>query len=316
MMPGLRIVAAVVVGAALAWSAVPVIAQMELGVIKGQVLDEAGAPIEGVTIRLANVDRGREVTLKTGKDGRFYRRGLQAVEYAMTVEKEGYQAISDTVKLVAGSDRNFDFKLARAAAGGSKEFQAGVAAFGSGNFAEAASQFEAAVALAPAVPALHVNLAMAYLRLERTTDAVASLEKAAALGPNDASVQYQLGSAYVDLQAYDKAVAALRQGLAAKPDLARDALAAEATATLGAVYFAQGKVPEAEAEFKRVLTASPSHAAATLGMAKVHFSRGDVPRALEGFERVVTQHPGSPEAAQAATFIAELKKGNVQGGRP
>lgn len=316
MKRGLRVVAAAVVGAVLAWSAVPVIAQMELGVIKGQVLDDAGAPLEGVTIRLANVDRGREVTLKTGKDGRFYRRGLQAVEYALTVEKDGYQAISDTVKLVAGTDRNFDFKLARAAAGGSKEFQAGVAAFGSGNFAEAATQFEAAIAQAPTVPALHVNLALAYFRLKRTNDAVASLEKAGSLAPDDATVQYQLGSAYVDLQAYDQAVAALQKGLAARPDLAKDTLAAEATATLGAVYFAQGKVPEADAEFQRVLAASPNHAAATLGLAKVHFSRNDVARALEGFERVVAQHPGTPEAAQAATFIKELKKGHVQGGRP
>lgn len=308
-MSGRQLVAVAVVGVVLASGHAPVIAQMELGVIKGQVLDDAGQPLEGATIRLVNVDRGREVVLTTGKDGRFYRRGLQAVEYRMTVEKAGYQPINDSVKLVAGTDRNFDFKLAKAAAGGSKEFQAGVAAFNSGQFEQAVTQFQAAIAQAPAVPALHVNLAMAYFRLNRPADAVASLEQAAALGPGDAAVQYQLGSAYVDMQAYDKAVAALQRGLAARPDLARDALAAEATATLGAVYFAQGKVPEAEAEFQRVLAATPRHAAATLGMGKVHFSRNEVPKALEWFERVVAEHPGTPEATQAATFIKELRKG-------
>ena len=308
-MSGTRFVAAAVVGVVLAWSTAPAIAQMELGVIKGQVLDDAGQPLEGVKIRLVNVDRGREVVLTTGKDGRFYRRGLQAVEYKMTVEKDGYQSINDAVKLVAGTDRNFDFKLAKAAAGGSKEFQAGVAAFNAGNFDQAVTQFQAAIAQAPAVPALHVNLALAYFRLNRQADAVASLEQAAALGPGDAAIQYQLGSAYVDMQAYDKAVAALQRGLATKPDLAKDPLAAEATATLGAVYFAQGKVPEAEAEFQRVLAATPKHAAATLGMAKVFFSRNEVPKALEWFERVVADHPGTPEATQAATFIKELRKG-------
>ncbi len=308
-MSGMRFVAAAIVGVVLAWSTAPVLAQMELGVIKGQVLDDAGQPLEGVKIRLVNVDRGREVVLTTGKDGRFYRRGLQAVEYKMTVEKDGYQPINDAVKLVAGTDRNFDFKLAKAAAGGSKEFQAGVAAFNAGNFDQAVTQFQAAIAQAPAVPALHVNLALAYFRLNRQAEAVASLEQAAALGPGDAAIQYQLGSAYVDMQAYDKAVAALQRGLATKPDLAKDPLAAEATATLGAVYFAQGKVPEAEAEFQRVLTATPKHAAATLGMAKVFFSRNEVPKALEWFERVVADHPGTPEATQAATFIKELRKG-------
>lgn len=309
-----RLVAAVVVGAVLAWSAVPATAQMELGVIKGQVLDDAGQPLDGVKIRLVNVDRGREVVLTSGKDGRFYRRGLQAVEYEMTVEKPGYQPVADKVKLTAGTDRNFDFKLAKAAAGGSKEFQAGVTAFNAGQFEQAATQFQAAIAQAPSVPALHVNLAMAYFRLKRPADAVASLEQAAALGPNEVTIQYQLGSAYVDLQAYDKAAAALEKGLATKPNLASDALALEAASTLGAVYFAQGKVPQAETQFQQVLAAKPRAAGATLGMAKIHFSKGEVEKALALFDQVVADHPGSPEAAQAATFIKELRKGNVQGG--
>lgn len=310
----MRTLARAVVTLALLAATRPAAAQMELGVIKGQVLDEAGAPIDGVKIRLVNVDRGREVVLTSGKDGRFYRRGLQAVEYEMTVEREGYQPIADKVKLVAGTDRNFDFTLAKAAASGSKEFQAGVAAFSRGDFAAAATQFEAAVAQAPTVPALHVNLAMAYMRLNRASDAVASLEKAAALAPNDAPVHYQLGSAYVDLQAYDKAVAALEKGLAAKPNLATDALALEATTTLGAVYFAQGKGAEAEAQFQRVLAARPGAAGATLGLAKIHFSKGEVEKALALFDQVVATHPGTPEARQAETFIKELRKGPLQGG--
>jgi tetratricopeptide (TPR) repeat protein len=300
----------VVVGVALLCSATPSLAQMELGVIKGQVVDDAGQPLAGVAIKLVNVDRGREVVLTTGKDGRFYRRGLQAVEYELAVTKDGYQPVSDKIKLVAGTDRNFDFKLAKAAAAGSKEFQEGVAAFNAKDFALAAAKFEAAVAGAPTVAPLYVNLALAYFQLKRTAEAVASLERAALLAPTDAAVQFQLGSAYVDTQAYDKAVKALQTGLGSKPDLVRDAQASEAMATLGAVYFAQGKVAEAETEFQRVLAARPDQAAALLGMGKVHFSKNDVAKALELFERVVVAHPGTPEAAQAATFVKELKKGD------
>jgi tetratricopeptide (TPR) repeat protein len=286
------------------------VAQMELGVIKGRVVDDAGAPLADVTIRLVNTDRGREITLKTGKDGRFYRRGLQAAEYAISVQLDGYQPVNDKVRIVAGTDGDFDFKLAKAAAGGSKEFQEGVSAYNAGDFAAAAKRFEAAIAQSPTVPALHVNLALAYFQLKRPAEAVASLEKASALAPGDAAVQYQLGSAYVDAQAYDKAVAVLQKGLGSSPDLARDALAAEATATLGAVYFAQGKVAEAESAFLKVLAARPDSAAALLGMGKVHFSRNEVAKALELFEKVVAVHPGTPEAAQAATFVKELKKGD------
>jgi tetratricopeptide (TPR) repeat protein len=285
-------------------------AQMELGVIKGRVVDEAGKPLQGVVIRLIDGGRGREITITTDKDGRFYRRGLQVGGYELKVEHDGYQPVSNAVKIAGGSDSNYDFKLVKAAASGSKEFQEGVAAFGKGDFAAAAARFEAAIAQAPTVPALHVNLALTYFRLNRPAEGVASLEKAASLAPDDAAVQFQLGSAYVDMQAYDKAVAALEKGLAAKPAAAADPLALEAAATLGAVYFAQGKAAEAEAQFTKVLAAKPDSAAALLGMGKVHFSRSDVAKALELFEKVVASHPGTPEAAQAATFIKELKKGD------
>lgn len=306
----MRALAAAVV-AALTLAAVPgpAVAQMELGVIKGRIVDEAGTPLPGVTIRLVNTERGREVTITTDKDGRFYRRGLQAGEYALKVDHAGFQPIDDRIRLVAGTDRNFDFTLAKAAAAGSKEFQEGVAAYNAKDFAQAAAKFEAAIAGSPTVAPLYVNLALAYFQLKRTAEAIGALEKAASLAPADAAIQFQLGSAYVDTQAYDKAVTALRAGLAGASDLTRDAMAADATATLGAVYFAQGKVAEAEAEFQRVLAARPDNAAALLGAGKVHFSRNDTARALELFERVVTAHPGTPEAAQAATFVRELKKG-------
>src|SRR5690606_27475670 len=112
-------------------------------------------------------DRGRETIVKSDENGRFYRRGLQAVEYEIVVEKEGYQPIHDRLKLSAGMDRRFDFKLAKAAPAGAGEFQQGVAAYNAGDFANAARLFEEAIAKAPAVPELHVNLALAYFRLER-----------------------------------------------------------------------------------------------------------------------------------------------------
>ena len=84
-------------------------AQMELGVMQGTITDDGGRPLEGATVRLRDLERGRETTFKSDKNGRFYRRGLPAVEYEMVVEKDGYQPVKDKVKLVAGTDRRFDF---------------------------------------------------------------------------------------------------------------------------------------------------------------------------------------------------------------
>lgn len=284
------------------------LAQMELGVMQGTIVDDAGKPLEGATLRLRDLDRGREVVLKSDRSGKFYRRGLQAVEYEMAVEKEGYQPIKDRVKLVAGTDRRFDFKLAKATPVGAEEFQQGVAAYNKGDFAAAAKSFEGAVQKAPTVPDLYVNLALAYYRLNRSADAVAQLEKAASLGPDDVKIHFQLGSAYVEMQAYDKAIAAFEKGLAKRPDLAADPLAIEATSTLGAVYFAKGDNDKAIAQFERALAAKPGAAVPMLGLAKARFSKGEVEKALQLFEQVVTSHPGTPEATQAEAFIKELRK--------
>jgi tetratricopeptide (TPR) repeat protein len=282
-------------------------AQMELAVMQGTVTDETGKPLEDVTFRIKDTERGREVVVKSDKNGRFYRRGLQATEYEIAVEKEGYQPIRDKLRLNAGIDRRFDFKLAKAAAAGSAEFMEGVKAYNAGNFAEAARFFEAAVQKAPTVADLHVNLALAYFRLNRVPDAVAGLEKAASLAPNDPKVQFQLGSAYVDMKDLPKAAAAMEQGLSKVTD-PKDPLVYEARTTLGSVYFAQGAAEKAQQQYEQALTVQPDGATALLGLGKVHFSRSNVKEALAAFEKVVSAHPGTPQATEASTFIAELKK--------
>ena len=282
-------------------------AQMELGVMQGVVRDEAGQPLEDVTFRIRDVERGREIVVKSDKNGRFYRRGLQAVEYEIFVEKLGYQPIHDRIKLTAGMDRRFDFKLVRATPAGAGDFANGVKAYNAGDFQAAAQAFEAAVQKAPELPELHVNLALAYFRLSRAGDAVAQLEKAASLAPNDPHVQFQLGSAYVEMKDLPKAAAALEQGLAKSTD-PKDPLVYQAHVTLGAVYFASGNNDKAQQQFEQALVQQPDGPAALLGIGKVYFSKGDVKQALASFERVVAAHPGTPEATEAATFITELKK--------
>ena len=282
-------------------------AQMELAVMQGVVRDEAGKPLADVSFKIRDVERGREIVVKSDKDGRFYRRGLQAVEYEIAVEKDGYQPIHDRLKLTAGMDRRFDFKLVKAAPAGAGDFAEGVKAFNAGNFAAAATSFEAAVQKQPELPELRVNLALAYYRLSRTPDAVAQLEKAASLAPNDPHVLFQLGSAYVELKDLPKATAALEQGLAKATD-PKDPLVFDAHLTLGAVYFAANTPDKAQQQYEQALTLKPDAPNALLGLGKVQFSRNNPKEALATFERLVAAHPGTPEATEAQTFITELRK--------
>ena len=286
---------------------VTVAGQIELGVMQGIVKDDAGNPLEGVSFRIRDLERGREIVVKSDKNGRFYRRGLPAVEYEIFVEKEGYQPIHDKLKLSAGVDRRFDFKLARSAPAGAEEFARGVAAFNEGNFQAAAQAFEASVQKAPDLSEVRVNLALAYLRLSRTADAVAQLKRAAALNPDEPRVLFQLGDVYIELKELDEAAAALEKGLAMAQGLS-DPLAYDATVTLGAVHFARGDNDKAMTQFEKALAARPDTAAPKLGLGKVYFSKGDVDKALEFFRQVVSSAPGSAEAIEAEIYIKELEQ--------
>jgi len=291
------------------WSSTTIVSsQIELAAMVGTVTDEEGRPLEGVTVRLRDVERGREVEVETDEDGRFFRRGLRAIEYEIVVEKAGYQPIQDQLELNAGRELRFNFELVRAAPEGAEEFAIGVEAFNRGDNQAAVEAFEAALQKAPDVPEVHVNLGLAYLRLDRDAEAVEQLQQAATLAPDNPTVQFQLGGAYVEMQDLEKAAAALEHGLALQPDLT-DPLAWDATTTLAAVYFAQGENDRAIAEFEKALAARPGSPAATLGLGKAWFSKGDADQALELFEHVVASAPGSAEAAEAEAFIKELEKG-------
>ena len=208
--------------------------QMELAVINGTVTDEAGTPLEGVSLRLKDLERGSETIFQSDKNGRFYRRGLRAIEYEFVVEKPGFQPIRNKLKLSAGMDKRFSFKLVKSAPPGAEEFAKGVAAFNAGDNQAAVAAFEEAVRKAPEAPEVHVNLALAYIRVKRPTDAIAELEKASTMAPNEPRFLFQLGGAYVDAKQYPKAISAFESGLKLKPELT-DPLAFEATITLGAV---------------------------------------------------------------------------------
>ena len=299
----------VVVMAAVALSLGATVAsgQMELAVITGTVTDEAGAPLEGVSLRLKDLERGTETIFQSDKSGRFYRRGLKAIEYEFVVEKAGYQPIRNKLKLSAGMDKRFTFKLVKAAPPGAEEFAKGIAAFNAGDNQAAVASFEEAVRKAPDAPEVHVNLALAYLRVKRPDDAIAELEKASAMAPNQPKFLFQLGGAYVDAKQYPKAITAFETGLKLKPELT-DPLAFEATITLGAVYFAAGKVDESVARFTSALAARPDSSAAKLGLGKCAASKGDTDQALQYFQQVIATAPGTADATEAEAFVKALKK--------
>ena len=282
-------------------------AQGEMGSIQGTITDDGGKPLEGVVLKLHDPSKGRDFTAKTDKNGKYYKRGVMGATYDLSVELAGYKTVADKMRVSAGGEHRYDFKLAKGAPEGAKEFAQGFDAFNRGDNAAAAAFFEAALVKAPELPEIHVNLAVAYLRRGRNPAAVAQLEQAVKLAPDQPRIVFQLGGAYVEMRDWEKATGAFEQGLAKQPDL-KDQLALEATITLGAVYFAKGDIDKSIAHFEKALAAKPGNEILMLGLGKAYLSKGDTKKALELFQQVIDTAPGTGEAKQAAAFIASLKK--------
>ena len=288
------------------WAA-PVAAQVELTVFQGTITDEAGAPLDGVTIRLRDLERGTDTTLKSDKAGKFYRRGLRAIDYEMTVEKEGYQPINDKIRLTTASERRLEFKLAKASPAGSGEFAKATAAYNAGDFAGAAKLFEEVLAKSPNQPEARINLALAYLRLNKPAEAVAQLEQVAAGGNTDPRVQFQLGGAYVDMKELDKAVDGVRNGPCATAR-SEGSGRVGGGGDAGRGVFRQGRRRQGRRAVRegdrRASRDRRADARPRQGLRK----QGRRPEGTGVVRQSRRRHPGTPEAEQAAVFIKELRK--------
>ncbi|MFA6091364.1 MAG: tetratricopeptide repeat protein [Elusimicrobiota bacterium] len=103
---------------------------------------------------------------------------------------------------------------------------------------------------------LHLRLGYYLTQAGRLAEAVEALESAHKHWPENEEVSYFLSLGYDDLKKTDKAVALLRELLRAVPDN-RDA-----RFQLGAIFERDGKMPQAEEQFREILKKNPADAPA------------------------------------------------------
>ena len=91
---------------------------------------------------------------------------------------------------------------------------------GWGQFAQAVSEYEAAIKLAPSLPDLYLGLGDTYTHMLNWADAAAQYKKTLELAPGSLAAQAELGHAYVKLGEWKLAIDQLRQIPASAPQAA------------------------------------------------------------------------------------------------
>jgi tetratricopeptide (TPR) repeat protein len=254
--------------------------------VKGTCKDEAGKPIAGATVELANLDNGRKITTKTDTHGEYSSLAAGSGKYKVTlIGADGKPLFYfNNVSVQTGVENVVDFDFAKLKAEAAKQ-----------PTDEQRKEVEKVSKQNEKIKGLNALLQQAAQQKKENNyeAAVATLEQAAAQDQTHDIIYAQLGDAYLGVKkypeaetAYDKAIAlaapnskalgVYHSGLAlalaregkTDPGMAECDKAAQADpTTAGQCYFNQGailtnlgKADDANAAFDKAIAADPNRA--------------------------------------------------------
>jgi len=170
-------------------------------------------------------------------------------------------------------------------------FDQGQALYGEKKYAEAATMFEQALPLAKDKNQIAVltRLADSYDKAGQHDKALETYQKVVALNPNDANVHNSMGSVYAAMGKVPEAQAEFQKSAEIDP-----ANAAQAYYNLGAIMTNSGKLDEAAAAFKKATEINPKYADAYFLEAQALMGK-----ATMGPDGKVVPAAGTVEALQA-----------------
>jgi Flp pilus assembly protein TadD len=153
--------------------------------------------------------------------------------------------------------------------------------------------YEAARRLAPAEPAIHLNLGIHYERLGRHGDAFAAVAKAAELDPDLWNARFFLGSRLDMLHRPEEAVGHLQRAAELNPTFAQGKM------MLARVLVDLGRMDEAAVEVEQVLRWLELRRAPQYGsLAKTASQAGRDDLARQALEAGLAAHPGDQNLSQ------------------
>jgi len=300
--------------------------------IRGRVIDDKNAPVEGAEITITRIDIKGNYTVKTNKKGEYYHGGLPLGRFDVTVKKEGFQP--DQIKGVrppAGGahEENFTLKPGSGVLASDlteadrkdreaqaqeavkqkammeavkTEFDAGLNALKNNDYDTAVSAFKKAIEKDAEQPYVWANLATAYHKQKKHDDAIAAFEKAIALKADDPALLQNLGNVYAEKGLTEKAQEYFRKAADLNPQSA-----AISYYNLGVTFVNSGKSKEAAESFESSIKADPNYAESYYQMGICYVGLNKIADAKKAFEAYIKLTPDTENAKVAKDLLAALK---------
>lgn len=282
-----------------------------MGRIGGFVVDEAGKPIEGVTVKAtlpSSANRGPENTVSK-KDGEWGVGGISSGNWAIDFIKEGYETRSISIgisestrlrpieivmkKVVVVVDPNVVIK---------EKLTTGAELMNAGKFAEARALYEELAAAHPDVKEFKPLIARAYYGEGNKDKAFELLREVVAADPANVEVKMLLGTLLTEAGQAEEARAILASVEDAKVDDPTVLL------NIGIGLINEGKHDEALPWFNKAIAAFPDRADAYYYRGLSYVATGKMPEAKADLTKFIAiAPPDAPELATAKAMLDSIK---------
>jgi tetratricopeptide (TPR) repeat protein len=292
----------------------------QTGGVAGDAKDDKGAPMVGNPVLIERTDVKGTYKAKTDKKGHYIYIGLPLGQYKITLQDPGGREIFHFAGVHVGMGdpvvTDFDMAKEKAAAAKTQQenpeyqkkleeqnkeaqkfvglktlFDQGNELYSQKKYAEAAAMFEQALPMAKEknLVAVLSRLADSYGQAKQYDKAVENYNKVIGLDPNNAELHNALGNVYANTGKIPEAQAEFKKSAELDP-----ANAAKAYFNLGAILYNTGKMDEAADAFKQATTIDPKYADAYALQGRALM--GKVTLAADG--KTVVAPPGTVEAFQ------------------
>ena len=278
------------------------------GRLSGIVTDEAGAPLEGVTVKLFNPAAQGGVTVTTDKSGKWLAAWIRSGSWNLDFSKIGYAPKKISVD-ISENKKNPEIELTLTKIEGLAltddimgQLGRGNELFESGDFAGALTVFEKLIAENPDAYPIYVNIGNCHFAQEKYDLAEASYLKVLEKDPQNAGAIIAIGNCYANRGESDKAMewyAKIEFEKITDPVVLYN---------LGTNYYSSAKFEEALKFYRRAYEIQKDSVDALyqLGLTYVNLQKNA--EAVAAFEDYLKLDPDSERAAQVKGFLEYLKK--------
>jgi thioredoxin-like negative regulator of GroEL len=283
---------------------------LDLGEVKGRLVDEKGQPLVGATVTFEPENpKAKPWTMQTNKKGMFDNDRAVPGRYKATFTMEGFRTKVGPVDVVKNNPNDLgDVKMTVAPPTETPAFAAADALFKEGKYPEAAAAYKDLVAKSEGkippvdMAKLYFNYGLVYEMQKDWDNAEAQYKKALELDPTLMAAYGGLGNVYQALNKPDDAVKLFQAAAAAQPSNGR------LQYDLGLFLWKKGKNEEAFDALKKAAALLPDNHEIDyhLGVTAIGLQKND--EAVQYLEKYLASNPTDAANVESAkTLIPAIK---------